>query len=162
MFRNSPQPTKTESEKAFGLDLRQHAGQREGFHSEHLRGCGLHHPAGFGEHNGDVDSRTNAGSRCIKDFGLQRQTMLGLFVSEAMSLSIAGGLFGCGFAWLLLTRDETFAHELFPGQMQVTLGMLGSGPDGGGPGGIFQLADSLLPRVADKDCGWAAAYRLNL
>ena len=71
MFRNSPQPTKTESEKAFGLQLRQHAGQREGFYSQHLHGGGLYYASGLRQHHGDVDSREDARSGRAEDPGLR-------------------------------------------------------------------------------------------
>ena len=70
------------------------AGQREGLHHEHLPGGGVHHPAGVGQHHGDVDSRAHSGSRGAEDFGLHPQSILGLFVGEAVSLAVVGGLVG--------------------------------------------------------------------
>ena len=42
-----------------------------------------------------------------------------------MSLSIAGGLFGCGFAWLLLTAMKNSPMGFFLAQMHISLGTLG-------------------------------------
>jgi putative ABC transport system permease protein len=61
----------------------------------------------------------------LKTLGFGRQTILGLFVGEAMSLSMAGGLFGCGFAWLLLTIMKHSPMGFFLAQMRVTPGPLG-------------------------------------
>jgi putative ABC transport system permease protein len=61
----------------------------------------------------------------LKTLGFERQTILGLFVGEAISLSVAGGLFGSGFAWLLLTVMKKSPMGFFLAQMEVTLGTLG-------------------------------------
>ena len=61
----------------------------------------------------------------MKTLGFERQTILGLFVGEAVSLSIAGGLFGCGFAWLLLTVMKQSPMGFFLAQMRITPGTLG-------------------------------------
>ena len=54
MFRNSPQPTRTETEKAFGLEFVAMLGNVKAF----ILGC-VCHPAGFGQHHGNVHSRTD-------------------------------------------------------------------------------------------------------
>ena len=103
MFRNSPQPTKTESEKAFGLTFVKMLGNVKAFILSICTAVVFTTLL--------VSANTMAMSirertrevAVLKTLGFERQTILGLFVGEAMSLSIAGGLFGCGFAWLLLT-----------------------------------------------------------
>ncbi|PYX47081.1 MAG: peptide ABC transporter permease, partial [Acidobacteria bacterium] len=50
--------------------------------------------------------------------------ILRLFVGESMALSLAGGFFGCGLAWLLLTLFKHSPMGFFLAQMQVTLGTL--------------------------------------
>jgi ABC-type antimicrobial peptide transport system permease subunit len=42
-----------------------------------------------------------------------------------MALSIAGGLFGCGFAWVLLAIIKQSPMGFFLAQMHVSLGTLG-------------------------------------
>ena len=60
MFRNSPNPTKTENEHAFRLSFVAMLGNLKAFHPEHLRGGGVcRWPAGFGQYHGDLDSRTH-------------------------------------------------------------------------------------------------------
>jgi putative ABC transport system permease protein len=125
MFRNSPQPTKTESEKAFGLSFVNMLGNVKAFI---LSIC-----VAVVFTTLLVSANTMAMSirertrevAVLKTLGFERKTILGLFVGEAMSLSIAGGLFGCGFAWLLLTVMKHSPMGFFLSQMQVTPGTLG-------------------------------------
>src|SRR5258708_34389127 len=71
-----------------------------------------------------IRERTREGA-VLKTLGFERRTILGLFVGEAMALSVAGGLFGCGFAWLLLTGMENSPQGLFLARMHISLGTLG-------------------------------------
>ncbi len=124
MFRNSPQPTKTESEKAFGLTFVNMLGNVKAFILSICMAVVFTTLL--------VSANTMAMSirertrevALLKTLGFERQTILGLFVGEAMSLSLAGGLFGCGFAWLLLTMMKQSPMGFFLAQMQVTLGTL--------------------------------------
>jgi putative ABC transport system permease protein len=124
MFRNSPQPTKTESEKAFGLTFVNMLGNVKAFILSICMAVVFTTLL--------VSANTMAMSirertrevAVLKTLGFERLTILGLFVGEAMSLSIAGGLFGCGFAWLLLTLMKQSPMGFFLAQMQVTLGTL--------------------------------------
>ena len=125
MFRNSPQPTKTESEKAFGLSFVNMLGNVKAFILSICMAVVFTTLL--------VSANTMAMSirertrevAVLKTLGFERQTILGLFVGEAMTLSLAGGLFGCGFAWLLLTLMKQSAMGFFLARMQVTLGTLG-------------------------------------
>src|ERR1039458_1776640 len=125
MFRNSPQPTKTESEKAFGLSFVNMLGNVKAFILSICMAVVFTTLL--------VSANTMAMSirertrevAVLKTLGFERQTILGLFVGEAMSLSIAGGLFGCGFAWLLLTMMKRSPMGFFLAHMEVTLGTLG-------------------------------------
>jgi putative ABC transport system permease protein len=125
MFRNSPQPTKTESEKAFGLTFVNMLGNVKAFILSICMAVVFTTLL--------VSANTMAMSirertrevAVLKTLGFERQTILGLFVGEAMSLSIAGGLFGCGFAWLLLTIMKQSPMGFFLAQMKVTPGTLG-------------------------------------
>jgi putative ABC transport system permease protein len=124
MFRNSPQPTKTESEKAFGLTFVNMLGNVKAFILSICMAVVFTTLL--------VSANTMAMSirertrevAVLKTLGFERLTILGLFVGEAMSLSIAGGLFGCGFAWLLLTLMKQSPMGFFLAQMQVTPGTL--------------------------------------
>jgi putative ABC transport system permease protein len=124
MFRNSPQPTKTESEKAFGLSFVNMLGNVKAFILSICMAVVFTTLL--------VSANTMAMSirertrevAVLKTLGFERRTILGLFVGEAMSLSIAGGLFGCGFAWLLLAIIKQSPMGFFLARMQVTLGTL--------------------------------------
>ena len=102
MFRNSPQPTKSESEKAFGLEFVAMMGNVKAFI---LSICSAVVFATL-----LVSANTMAMSirertrevAVLKTLGFTRQSVLGLFVSEAVALSLAGGLIGAGLGWLMV------------------------------------------------------------
>ena len=102
MFRNSPQPTKAESEKAFGLEFVAMMGNVKAFI---LMICSAVVFATL-----LVSANTMAMSirertrevAVLKTLGFTRNSILGLFVSESVALSLAGGLLGFGFGWLMV------------------------------------------------------------
>ena len=102
MFRNSPQPTKAESEKAFGLEFVAMMGNVKAFI---LSICSAVVFATL-----LVSANTMAMSirertrevAVLKTLGFTRRGVLGLFVSEAVSLSLGGGLIGAGLGWLMV------------------------------------------------------------
>jgi putative ABC transport system permease protein len=123
MFRNSPQPTKTESEKAFGLEFVAMMGNVKAFI---LSICSAVVFATL-----LVSANTMAMSirertrevAVLKTLGFTKRGVLGLFVSEAVALSLVGGLLGAGFGWFMvygLTHSKQFI-SFFP--MQVTPGI---------------------------------------
>ena len=120
MFRNSPQPTKTESEKAFQLSFVAMMGNVKAFI---LSICSAVVFATL-----LVSANTMAMSirertrevAVLKTLGFTRQGVLGLFVSEAVALSLAGGLVGASLGWFLvygITHSPQFI-SFFP--MKVT------------------------------------------
>ena len=102
MFRNSPQPTKAESEKAFGLEFVAMMGNVKAFI---LSICGAVVFATL-----LVSANTMAMSirertrevAVLKTLGFTREGILGLFVSEAVALSLAGGAIGASLAFGLI------------------------------------------------------------
>lgn len=94
LFRNAPEPTKTESEKAFGLEFVAMLGNVKAFI---LSICAAVVFATL-----LVSANTMAMSirertrevAVLKTLGFTRNAVLGLFVSEAVALSLAGGLLG--------------------------------------------------------------------
>jgi putative ABC transport system permease protein len=103
-FHNSPQPTKTETEKAFGLDFVAMMGNVKAFI---LSICGAVVFATL-----LVSANTMAMSirertrevAVLKTLGFTRRTVLALFVGEAVTLAVLGGVFGVlagiGLVWM--------------------------------------------------------------
>jgi putative ABC transport system permease protein len=104
-FRNAPEPTKTESEKAFGLEFVAMLGNVKAFI---LSICSAVVFATL-----LVSANTMAMSirertrevAVLKTLGFTRNAVLGLFVGEAVALSLLGGLLGAfgafGLVWLI-------------------------------------------------------------
>lgn len=124
-FRNSPQPTKAESEKAFGLEFVAMMGNVKAFI---LSICSAVVFATL-----LVSANTMAMSirertrevAVLKTLGFTRGSVLGLFVSEAVALSLVGGLIGVGLGWLMvygLTHSPQF-FSFFPLKVTVGIGL---------------------------------------
>jgi len=122
MFRNSPQPTKSESEKAFGLEFVAMLGNVKAFI---LMICSAVVFATL-----LVSANTMAMSirertrevAVLKTLGFTRQSVLGLFVSEAVALAAVGGVIGVGLAYLLIYAVSQSPYMSFY-NMKVTPGM---------------------------------------
>jgi putative ABC transport system permease protein len=141
-FRNSPQQTKAESEQAFGLEFVAMMGNVKAFI---LSICSAVVFATL-----LVSANTMAMSirertrevAVLKTLGFTRRGVLGLFVSEAVALSLGGGLIGAGLGWVLvfmITHSKQFV-SFFP--LKVTpeialIALLASG--------VVGLLSSALP-----------------
>ncbi len=105
-FHNSPQPTKTESEKAFGLEFVAMLGNVKAFI---LSICSAVVFATL-----LVSANTMAMSirertrevAVLKTLGFTRQTVLGLFIGEAVTLSLVGGLIGSLIGYLAVSAFQ--------------------------------------------------------
>ena len=140
-FRNSPQQTKAESEKAFGLEFVAMMGNVKAFI---LSICSAVVFATL-----LVSATTMAMSirertrevAVLKTLGFTRQGILGLFVSEAVALSLAGGILGASLAGLMVFG---FSHMVqltfFP--LRMTPGIWISALVSAGLVGLFS---SVLP-----------------
>jgi putative ABC transport system permease protein len=123
MFRNSPQPTKAESEKAFGLEFVAMMGNVKAFI---LSICSAVVFATLLVSANTMAMTIRERTRevaVLKTLGFTRRGVLGLFVSEAVSLSLVGGVIGAGLGWVLvygLTHSPQF-FSFFP--MKVTFGI---------------------------------------
>jgi putative ABC transport system permease protein len=98
MFRNSPQQTKTESEKAFGLEFVAMMGNVKAFI---LSICSAVLFATLLVSANTIAMSIRERTRevaVLKTLGFTRYGVLGLFVSEAISLSLIGGLLGASLA----------------------------------------------------------------
>jgi len=94
MFRNSPQPTKTESEKAFGLEFVAMLGNVKAFI---LSICGAVLFATLLVSANTIAMSIRERTRevaVLKTLGFTKLGVLALFVGEAVALSIVGGLIG--------------------------------------------------------------------
>ncbi len=120
-FRNSPQPTKTESEKAFGLEFVAMLGNVKAFI------LGICAAVVFATLL--VSANTMAMSirertrevAVLKTLGFTRNSVLGLFVSEAVTLALLGGILGVSLAYLLIFGASKSPYMSFY-HMSVTLG----------------------------------------
>jgi putative ABC transport system permease protein len=98
MFHNSPQRTKTESEKAFGLEFVAMMGNVKAFI---LSICGAVLFATLLVSANTIAMSIRERTRevaVLKTLGFTRNGVLGLFVSESVALSLIGGLFGASLA----------------------------------------------------------------
>jgi len=118
-FRNSPQPTKTETEKAFGLSFIAMLGNVKAF----ILGISLAVVFAILL----VSANTMAMSirervrevAVLKTLGFTRGGILALFVGEAMSLALVGGILGALLATFLVTAIAESGQFFGPG-LRVT------------------------------------------
>ena len=142
MFRNSPQPTKAESEKAFGLEFVAMMGNVKAFI---LSICAAVVFATLLVSGNTMAMSIRERTRevaVLKTLGFTRGSVLGLFVSEAVALSLVGGLLGFFLGWGMvygLTHSPQF-FSFFP--MKVTAGIGGLALL---TAGIVGLVSSALP-----------------
>ncbi|MFZ0804797.1 MAG: FtsX-like permease family protein [Candidatus Sulfotelmatobacter sp.] len=107
MFHNSPQPTKTESEKAFGLEFVAMMGNVKAFI---LSICGAVLFATLLVSANTIAMSIRERTRevaVLKTLGFTRGGVLALFVSEAVALALIGGLIGASLGRLMVFG---FAH----------------------------------------------------
>ncbi len=102
MFHNSPQPTKTESEKAFGLEFVAMMGNVKAFI---LSICGAVLFATLLVSANTIAMSIRERTRevaVLKTLGFTKLGVLGLFVGEAVALSLVGGLIGACLGRLMV------------------------------------------------------------
>jgi putative ABC transport system permease protein len=107
MFHNAPQPTKTESEKAFGLEFVAMMGNVKAFILS-IGSAVLFATLLVSANTMAMSIRERTREVAVlKTLGFTRRGVLGLFVSEAVALSLAGGLIGASLGRLMVLG---FAH----------------------------------------------------
>jgi putative ABC transport system permease protein len=126
MFRNSPEPTKTESEKAFQLSFVATLGNVKAFI---LGICGAVVFAillvSANTMAMSVRSRTREVA-LLKTLGFTRQRVLSLFVFEAVALAVSGGVLGIlGAVGLIQWLTHSSIAVGVPINMKVTLPSVG-------------------------------------
>jgi putative ABC transport system permease protein len=125
MFRNSPEPTKTESEKAFQLSFINSIGNVKAFIlSICLAVVFATLLVSANTMAMSIRERTREVA-VLKTLGFTRQSILGLYVGEAVTVTLIGGVLGCLLAVGLVTG---MAHApgmgfFFTG-MKVTVSIL--------------------------------------
>lgn len=134
MFRNSPQPTKSESEKAFGLEFVAMLGNVKAFI---LSICSAVVFTTLLVSANTIAMSIRERTRevaVLKTLGFTRRGVLGLFVSEAVALALAGGLVGASLGALMvfgfghLVQLTFFPLRMTPeiwGLALLTSGMVG-------------------------------------
>ena len=89
--------------------------------------------------------------------GIYQAGVLGLFVSEAVALSLAGGILGASLGWFLvygLTHSPQFFLFSTEGDSSNLAGCavyLGSR-------GVAEFGAAVVSRVADQHCGWGLRH----
>jgi putative ABC transport system permease protein len=102
LFRNSPQPTKSESEKAFGLEFVAMLGNVKAFI---LSICSAVVFTTLLVSANTIAMSIRERTRevaVLKTLGFTRRGVLGLFVSEAVALALAGGILGASLGGLMV------------------------------------------------------------
>ena len=118
MFRNSPEPTKTESEKAFQLSFINSIGNVKAFIlSICLAVVFATLLVSANTMAMSIRERTREVA-VLKTLGFTRQTVLGLYVGEAVTVTLLGGVLGC-----LLAVGLIAAIKQVPGMGFFFLGM---------------------------------------
>ena len=118
MFRNSPEPTKTESEKAFQLSFINSIGNVKAFIlSICLAVVFATLLVSANTMAMSIRERTREVA-VLKTLGFTRQSILGLYVSEAVTVTLVGGILGC-----LLAVGLIAAIKQVPGMGFFFLGM---------------------------------------
>jgi putative ABC transport system permease protein len=161
MFHNSPQPTKTESEKAFQLGFIAMLGNVKLFLSSICLAVVFTTLL--------VSANTMAMSirertrevAVLKTLGFRRQTVLALFISEAVVVALLGGLLGVlaasGLIFMFSHSPQAAgffaAIKMTPPTMAVALLIAGHG-------GLPERAGSFVSRFQGRHCGGFALHRL--
>jgi putative ABC transport system permease protein len=102
-FRNSDKPTKSESEHAFQLGFIGMLGNIKAFiMSICLAVVFTILLVSANTMAMSIRERTREVA-VLKTLGFTRNSILGLFVGEAVSLALVGGIFGAGLCWLIVT-----------------------------------------------------------
>ena len=151
MFHNSPQPTRTETEKAFGLEFVAMLGNVKLFILS-ICSAVLFTTLLVSANTMamSIRERTREVS-VLKTLGFTRPTLLGLFVGEAVTLSLIGGLVGSLGAYGLLAvfaRNPQLTQFLTlipttPGPILISIAVAG----------IVGLLSAIIPsyRASSKD-----------
>ncbi len=97
----------------------------------------------------------------LKTLGFTRRGVLGLFVSEAVALSLGGGFIGASLGWLMvygLTHSKQFI-SFFPLRVTPEIWVLASGHFRSG--WAAERGPAFVSCIANKHCGWIPPHRLK-
>ena len=160
MFRNSPQPTKTETEKQFGLEFTAMLGNVKMFIliicSAVIFTTLLVSATTIAM---SIRERTREVA-VLKALGFTPSRVLSLFVSEAVSLCLAAGFIGAGLGQLLVYGFGGVVQLTFL-PLRVTPGIWASLTDLGDRR-TLERSSALVPCVPDKYCGRVASHRMSV
>ena len=161
MFRNSPQPTKTETEKAFQLGFVAMLGNVKAFILSICMAVVFAILL--------VSANTMAMSirertrevAVLKTLGFTRRTILSLFVGEAVTLALVGGVLG-SLGWLpARRRRRQGGRRIFRRCAESSSRDHVGGLGGGGAGRFLERDGAFLQRFADWHRGGLAPHRLR-
>lgn len=121
LLHNSSVPTKTETEKAFELDFISMLGNVKAFILS-ICGAVLFTTVLVSANTIAMSIRERTREiAALKTLGYPRRTILGLFVGEAITLSMTGGLLGSSTAYFLLYAIAHSAQgQLYGGVLKIT------------------------------------------
>ena len=102
LFANSTAQTKTESDQAFAVGFLALLGNIKMFLIGISARGDVYHPAGFGQHHGDVGAERVREVGILKTLGFTPGSILGMILGEACAISIAGGTIGYLISTLLM------------------------------------------------------------
>ena len=115
MFRNSPEPTKTETESAFLLSFISQMGNVKVFLLS-IAGAIVFTIILVSANTMAMSVRERFREVAVlKTLGFRSGTVLGVILGEAALLSLAGGLLGIGLAWATINVMETAMVGFFSG-----------------------------------------------
>ena len=158
-FRNADRPTKTETEHAFQLGFIGMLGNIKAFiMSICLAVVFTILLVSANTMAMSIRERTREVA-VLKTLGFTRNSILGLFVGEAVSLSLVGGLVGSLLCFFIVTGMAS-QGGMFTGMKVTPVTIAGGAADRGG-GGIRQFLHTFLSRGQGQHRGRLASHRVK-
>ncbi len=151
MFANSPQPTKTETEKAFGLSFVAQLGNVKLFILSICAAVVFAILLVSGNTMAMTIRERTREVAVLKTLGFSRGTILSLYIGEAVTISLIGGVLGAGAAALLLIVVSHAPNGTFFNGFKVT-----------GPTFLFSLAVAALVGLVSAAFPAYQASRRNI
>jgi putative ABC transport system permease protein len=144
MFANAPEPTKTETEKAFQLGFISMMGNVKAFILAISLAAVFTILLVAGNTMAmSIRERTREVA-VLKTLGFRRETILGLFVGEAVAIALLGGIFG-SLVTIVLLKGASHAPQMGPLFLVAAKQWLFVAPVVWGVAGLAGLLSSAIP-----------------